>query len=142
MFLAKLGYKKAICIEINNYLKGKTISKDIWSEFISPFGFMNKNTLLLNAFLSLFVYSIAEDSDRRQCLYRIARRNIQLHLTRWNFFIFKIKTDKLIKTLKYENKYYQFIENFQKEMIQYLFSNIPFNQRLAASDVYIDNSID
>ncbi|MDR9858914.1 NACHT domain-containing protein [Treponema socranskii] len=124
IFLAKLGYKKAVCIEINNYLKGKTISQDIWSDFVSPFGFMKKNTVLLNAFISLFAYSITENNDRRQCLYRISCKNIQFHLTKWNFFVFKIRTDNLIKKLQEENKHYQFIENFQKEMMQYLFSNM------------------
>jgi len=123
IFLAKLGYKKAIHIEINNYLKGKAIDQDIWSDFVSPFGFMKKNTVLLNAFISLFAYSIAESNDRRQCLYRISCTNIQLHLTKWNFFVFKIRTDNLIKKLQEENKHYQFIENFQKEMMQYVFSN-------------------
>ncbi|UTC66304.1 MULTISPECIES: NACHT domain-containing NTPase [unclassified Treponema] len=123
IFLAKLGYKKAIYIEIDKYLKGKTIDQDIWSDFVLPFGFMKKNTILLNAFISLFTYSIAESNDRRQCLFRISCRNIRLHLTKWNFFVFKIRTDNLIKKLQEENKHYQFIENFQKEMMQYLFSN-------------------
>ena len=122
-FLAKLGYKKAIYIEIDKYLKGKAIDQDIWSDFVSPFGFMKKNTVLLNAFISLFAYSIAKSNDRRQCLFRISCRNIRLHLTKWNFFVFKIRTDNLIKKLQEENKHYQFIENFQKEMMQYLFSN-------------------
>lgn len=123
IFLAKLGYKKAIYIEIDKYLKGKAIDQDIWSDFVSPFGFMKKNIVLLNAFISLFAYSIAKSNDRRQCLFRISCKNIRLHLTKWNFFVFKIRTDNLIKKLQEENKYYQFIENFQKEMMQYLFSN-------------------
>ena len=123
IFLAQLGYKKAIYIEINHYLTGKTINQDIWLRSVSLFGFIKKNTLLLNAFISLFAYSIAENNDRRQCLLHISRQNIRLHLTKWNFFIFKIRTNKLIKKLRDESKYYQFIEHFQNEMMQYVFSN-------------------
>lgn len=121
IFLSRLGYKKAVHLEINNYCNGKTLDQEILFGVSSPFGYMKKSTGLLIAFISLFMYSIADDTDRRQALQHIACNGIQAHITKRNFFIFKIKFNALIKKLQQENKYYDSVENFKNEITQYTF---------------------
>ncbi len=64
IFLSRLGYKKAVHLEINNYCNGKTLDQEILFGISSPFGYMKKvldSSLLLYHFLCIQLLTIPID---------------------------------------------------------------------------------
>lgn len=120
IYLAKLGYKKAILAIIDGFLNGDDW-KRIWN---SSELFMNstKSFKLLHKCCKLYSYSLEKDCERRELLTGLAKRGIKQNATKWNFWYIRYCLNKEIKKLKKTSTYYEHIQDFLNEIEQRVFS--------------------
>lgn len=120
IYLAKLGYKKAIIKTIDGFLKGDELRTDY--TFYSPlFGKTKKSIFLLSKYYELYEYSMAKNNDRRQYLIGYAKEGIFQTVSKYNFWFIKRKLNKLMKTLKTKAYYFEGVQNFLNEIEQKVF---------------------
>ena len=120
IYLAKLGYKKAILAIIDGFLNGDDWNR-IWN---SSELFMNstKSFKLLHKCCKLYSYSLEKDCERRELLTGLAKRGIKQNATKWNFWYIRCRLNKEIKKLKKNSLYYEHIQDFLNEIEQRVFS--------------------
>lgn len=84
IYLAKLGYEKAIIKFIDEFLDGANFNTNL--TFHTPlFGKSKKSMRLLNKYYQLYKYSMEKNNDRRQHLMDYARVGILQTATKHNF---------------------------------------------------------
>lgn len=120
IYLAKLGYKKAILAIIDGFLNGDDWNR-IWN---SSELFMNstKSFKLLHKCCKLYSYSLEKDCERRELLTGLAKRGIKQNASKWNFWYIRCRLNKEIKKLKKNSLYYEHIQDFLNEIEQKVFS--------------------
>lgn len=120
IYLAKLGYKKAILAIIDGFLNGDDWNR-IWN---SSELFMNstKSFKLLHKCCKLYSYSLEKNCERRELLTGLAKRGIKQNATKWNFWYIRCRLNKEIKKLKKNSLYYEHIQDFLNEIEQKVFS--------------------
>jgi hypothetical protein len=124
-FLAALGDEDSINSIIDDYLQGMDLyTGEIFSMY--SFGVLEKSDLLLDKYIKLLFYStdIPDDGHyiRRERLIHLARNGVQQHLRRENFKSFENEMNKQIKSLRANNKYTEFYEEFLLLMEQFVYS--------------------
>lgn len=123
VFLAKLGYNKAIKKIIKDFIvSGERLDTDY--TFYTPlFGVSNKSITLLNQYFRLYKYSLERSSDRRRYLMGYAKSGILHTSTKFNFWFIKWEIKKLITALKKEAMYSEDVEDFLNEVEQRVFDD-------------------
>lgn len=126
IYLAKLGYEKAIIKTINEFLKGYDFNTNY--TFYSPlFGKTGKSIFLLKKYIQLYEYSLEKSNDRRQYLFEYAKQGILQTATKQNFWFTKWKLNKYIKELKCKGLYFESVQDFLNEIEQNVFLNDDFH---------------
>ena len=122
IYLAKLGYKKAIIETIDGFLKGDSLKTDY--TFYSPlFGKTKKSIFVLKKYLLLYEYSLGKHSDRRQHLTAYAKSGILQTVTQHNFWFIKYKLKKFINHLISKNLYSEGVQDFLNEIEQKIYGD-------------------
>lgn len=122
IYLAKLGYEKAIIKLIDEFLDGANFNTNL--TFHTPlFGKSKKSMRLLNKYYQLYKYSMEKDNDRRRYLMDYARVGILQTVIKHNFWFIKWKLNKLIKKLKMKGLYFEGIQDFLNEIEQKIFGD-------------------
>ena len=122
IYLAKLGYEKAIIKLIDEFLDGANFNTNL--TFHTPlFGKSKKSMRLLNKYYQLYKYSMEKDNDRRRYLMDYARVGILQTVIKHNFWFIKWKLNKLIKKLKTKGLYFEGIQDFLNEIEQKVFGD-------------------
>ncbi|GHU97500.1 hypothetical protein FACS189483_03650 [Spirochaetia bacterium] len=120
-FLAALGNEESIISLIDLYLNGK----DLVTPYIfnqNSFGIIKQSDSLLYKYEELFFYSTEKSNDRRNSLFYLSKNGIEQHLTKKNYPYFEKQLTKHIKSLKDQNKWTEYYEEFLLQMEQYVFS--------------------
>lgn len=126
IYLAKLGYEKAIIKTINEFLKGYDFNTNY--TFYSPlFGKTGKSIFLLKKYIQLYEYSLEKSNDRRQYLFEYAKQGILQTAIKQNFWFTKWKLNKYIKELKCKGLYFESVQDFLNEIEQNVFLNDDFH---------------
>ena len=122
IYLAKLGYEKAIIKLIDEFLDGANFNTNLI--FHTPlFGKSKKSMRQLNKYYQLYKYSMEKDNDRRRYLMDYARVGILQTVIKHNFWFIKWKLNKLIKKLKMKGLYFEGIQDFLNEIEQKIFGD-------------------
>lgn len=129
IYLAKLGYERAILKTIDEFLNGKNFNTN-YAMYSPLFGNSKKSMRLLKKYFQLYEYSIKKDNDRRRYLISYARTGILQTTSRRNFHCLKRKMNRLISKLKKENKYFESTQNFLNEIEQKVFEDDSFQQNI------------
>ncbi|MBQ4437936.1 hypothetical protein II898_03585 [bacterium] len=122
IYLAKLGYEKAIIKIIDAFLKGQDLNRS-WDAQSKMFGNSKKSFKLLRKYCKLYDYSLEKENYRRDYLYTYAKRGIMQTATKWNFLYIKYCLNKEIKKLKKNSLYYEHIQDFLNEIEQRIYSH-------------------
>lgn len=122
IYLAKLGYDKAILKTINKFLAGENLNTNL--SFYTPlFGKTRKTFRLVLKYCQLYKYSFEKNNDRRQYLTGYAISGIMQTVSRRNFWLVKKLLHNLIKERKRKGLYYEGIYDFLNEIEQTVFRN-------------------
>lgn len=122
IYLAKLGYDKAIIKTINKFLAGENLDTNL--SFYTPlFGKTKKTFHLVLKYCQLYKYSFEKSSDRRQYLTEYARAGIMQTVSRRNFWLVKRLLNNLIEERKRKGLYYEGIYDFLNEIEQTVFGS-------------------
>lgn len=122
IYLAKLGYDKAIIKTIDEFLNGANFDANL--TFHTPlFGRSKKTIHLVSKYCQLFKYSLEKDNDRRQYLTEYATSGIMQTVSRRNFWFVKRLLHNLIEERKRKGLYYEGIYDFLNEIEQTAFGN-------------------
>ena len=122
IYLAKLGYEKAIIKLIDEFLDGANFNTNL--TFHTPlFGKSKKSMRLLNKYYQLYKYSMEKDNDRRRYLMDYARVGILQTVIKHNFGFIKWKLNKIITRLKTKGLYFEGIQDFLNEIEQKIFGD-------------------
>ncbi|MBD5447344.1 MAG: hypothetical protein HDR32_06300 [Treponema sp.] len=122
IYLAKLGYDKAIIKTINKFLAGENLNTNL--SFYTPlFGKTKKTFHLVLKYCQLYKYSFEKNSDRRQYLTEYAISGIMQTVSRRNFWLVKRFLNNLIEERKRKGLYYEGIYDFLNEIEQTVFGN-------------------
>ena len=122
IYLAKLGYEKAIIKLIDEFLDGANFNINL--TFHTPlFGKSKKSMRLLNKYYQLYKYSMEKNNDRRQHLMDCAKVGILQTATKHNFWFIKWKLNAIITRSKTKGLYFEGIQDFLNEIEQKVFGD-------------------
>ncbi len=122
IYLAKLGYAKAIIKTIDEFLNGANFDTNL--AFYTPlFGKSRKTFRLVLKYCQLFKYSLKKDNDRRQYLTEYAKIGIMQTVSRHNFWLVKKLLRHLIEERKSKGLYHEGIYDFLNEIEQKVFDD-------------------
>ena len=122
IYLAKLGYGKAIGRIIDDFLLGERFDTN-WTFYTPLFGKTSKTLCMLYKYCQLYKYSLEKNSERRSYLTEYAKIGIMQTVTKRNFWVVKKFSEKIISERKRNNLYHEGIQDFLNEIEQKIYGS-------------------